>query len=752
MGKVIIFWYKLIGISTLVFLGVVSIVGSVFLINQVRADSGCSTKPTNSTSFIKTYHLREDTDGFGVSPTKDGGYLVTGDTIAGGGMAAPYPYVVKTDAKGNNFWSRVFSSQSMALGALSNRHFGRLAVETTDGSIVTASDVIDFVDENLKEVYGDVLLTKLNKNGTQLWSIMLGDYSMDRPRQIWALPNGGVMLLARFMKTGYGSEITDGVPEYSVFIKIDKNGKVQSSQKMAWDAISADRLADGSFIVLADIGVVEPKQAENIVGPEVVPHPLPTIIKLDNNFNVVWAKSLEMIPEEMNSPTSYASGVMTIGKTIIRSPAGNFREIQAAPDGGFIAFGYNNALINQIESSGGFYDIANVDIALRPFLAVKVGANGSYQWAKKLTVNLVSSVSANDFHVVRTVDGNFVIMKDVVNDSVGITAKSHDASVKRKAFLDRCREIMPSCNNEENLVPELQTLVDASDKAMGVLAEASAVNIGLIKTDANLNPIWVKQYDVEREVSGYGLQPTADKGVVVSGKMLTTKMHSVMGTMVPYKEAALIKVDANGDVNGCASVIASSGATIEDQSGYLVMQNMKVAGSENLKLKINKKVKEKVSTTKNIVRDICRYDKSSVIANCSLLNFSSDSVPTVPGQIVTPPIAKTWAAINYENTQAVAVEGEKNIAIHAELSPILNQIYNNQFKVSDSMASMWLAYVLPRPVTRADVEVVQKYLEGLGYKTTDSEGGDLWVSKIGRTLHLEFSIQNSMAGKLEVRF
>ena len=47
----------------------------------------------------------------------------------------------------------------------------------------------------------------------------------------------------------------------------------------------------------------------------------------------------------------------------------------------------------------------------------------------------------------------------------------------------------------------------------------------------------------------------------------------------------------------------------------------------------------------------------------------------------------------------------------------------------------------PRPATRADVEIVQKYLEGLGYKTTDSEGGDLWVSKIGLTLHLEFSIQ-----------
>ena len=116
----------------------------------------CSTRPVNSTAFIKTYHLREGTDGFGVFPPKTG-FLVTGDTIAGGAMAAPYPYIVKTDAKGRQeMWSKDFSSQSGALGYLSNRHFGRLAIETTDGNFVTASDVVDFVNEDLKEFYGDV--------------------------------------------------------------------------------------------------------------------------------------------------------------------------------------------------------------------------------------------------------------------------------------------------------------------------------------------------------------------------------------------------------------------------------------------------------------------------------------------------------------------------------------------------------------------------------------------------------------------
>ncbi|MDD4477254.1 MAG: hypothetical protein PHY40_03830, partial [Patescibacteria group bacterium] len=653
-------------------------------------------------------------------------------------------------SKGGKLWSKDFSSQSMALGALSSRHLGRLAVETTDGNIVTAIDVLDFVDENLKEFYGDILVAKLNKKGTQLWSIMLGDHSTDRPRQIWALPGGGVLLLARFMKTGYGSEVTDGVPVYSVFIKIDKNGKTQFSKKMDWDAISAERLTNGSFIVLADIPVVESEQPTNILGPELVPHALPTMIKLDGDFNVVWAKSMEMIPTEMNTPTGYSGGVMTIGKTVIRLAGGDFRAVQSAPDGGFIAFGYNNLMLTQGISSGARFDISSDDVALRPFVAVKVDANGNYQWEKKLTVNMVSGGDANDFHVVRTVDGKFVIMKDVVYDSDAVEAKSHDVSVKRKAFLDKCAELKTECNIEENLVPELQTLANATKDALKVLAEASAVNIGLIKTDADFNPMWIKQYSVERDISGYDLQPTADKGVVVSGSMLTTKLHMVMGTLEPYTEAALIKVDANGEANGCVSVKSHTGAAIEDQSGYLVMQDMKVSGPENFKLNINKKVKEKMANAKNIARDICKYKKSNVVQNCSRLN--SDTYIPATGQTADHPTAKTWAQINFNNTKEVAADVGKNKIIHEELLPILNQVYDNQVKLKDSMKSMWLTYIFSRQVTLEDVEAVRKYYEGLGYKIDDSDGGDLWISKVGLTLHMTFSVQNSMIGKLEVMF
>jgi len=713
--------------------------------------SECPQKQIDSTSFLKTYHLRDNTDGFGVLPTKDGGYVLTGETIWAGGMQEPYPYVVKIDPKGNKLWTRDFSSASNALGDMSSSHFGRLAVETSDGNIITASDVVDFVDEKTKELYGDILVTKFSSKGIQSWSIMLGDYSSDRPQKIWALPDGGILLLARFMETGHGDDVadTEAVTKNSVLIKIDKNGKVQSFKKMSWDALDMQRLADGSFIALANITIPKTEQAENIVGPEMIMGDIPTVIRLDRDLNVSWAKSLEMIPSEINTPTSYAGNTITIGKTAIRLAGGDFRAVQQTPDGGFLAFGFTNQLLTQGLSGGA--TISLTELTWRPLVAVKFDAAGNYQWTKKLTANLMSGGSVNDFHVVKTADNNFVIMKNTVRDNDGLELKKDDAAKKRQTYLNKCTELKADCVNDEKVIPEIQPFAKAMNEALKVLAAASTINIGLIKTDADFNPIWIKKIDMERELSGYSLQPTADKGIVIAGSMLTDKMRKVTRIMTPYTEAALIKVDVNGAASKCASISNRTGATVEDQSPYLVTQKMIVTGAENSILHINKKVKEKVTAAKNTVKNICQYLKNKVAPTCSHLTPDS-AVNSPTGQTITPTVAKTWAEINFENAKETKIESAKNQGIHDELLPILNQIFNGRVKMVDSMNSMWLTYYLPRPTTRADVEAVQKYYEGLGYKIDESEGGRLYVSRVGLTLHFTFSISDSMKGKIEVLF
>jgi hypothetical protein len=680
----------------------------VFSANKAKtADFCASSKPINTTTFIKSYHLRDLTDGFDVVPTKDGGFILTGDTIWSTGMSVPNPFAIKTNAKGVPVWSRQFSSQSLPPRDSSTRHEPHVSVETSDGNIITATDILDFIDskyESVLEVLGDILVTKINSKGTQVWSIMLGDYSVDRPQKIWAMPDGGVMLLARFAQTGYGNDVADisAVPKYSVLIRIDKNGKVLSSKKMGWEALDMQFLQDGGFIALTNIALPKVEQPEGIIGPEVTMGDLPTIIKFNNSLGVEWAKSLEMIPSEMNTVTSYASSTFTMGKTKIRIMGGDFRAVQPTPDGGFLAVGFDNLLLTKGLNAGSIGSITS--FTPHPFVIVKVDAAGTYQWARKLSIPISSDITSIDFQMVRTSDGEFVIMQDVVHDSDGIETKP-----------------------------------------LAEMVAATASNIELIKMDAEGSPRWIKQFEIERALSGFRISPTVDKGVIVSGSFLTTKMHKVMLSMEPYKEAALIKIDANGVVGGYAGIEDHSEATVEDQSQYLVMQNMDVGSVQDTALRVNQKVKEKVWTIKDTPRDISAYRKSNVSQMCSYLT-SMNAVPS--GQ----PTAKTWAQINYDNTKEAVVEGEKNQNIHQELLPILNQVYHNQVKVKDTMKSMWLTYIFSRLTTRADVEAVQKAYEDLGYTVDESTGGNLWVSKVGQTLHMTFSTQDSMVGKLEVLF
>lgn len=684
-------------ISSLVILGMVGLAVGVMLNRQTQAANVCSTKPVSSATFIKTYRLRDRADGYGILAAKDGGYLLTGDTVWSSGMGVWNLFVVKTDAKGNALWSRQLGSQSAAQGVLADTK--RPVIETTDGSFVVAVDIIDFYDAKYvskKELWGDVLVAKLNAKGNLIWSTMVGDYSMDFPQKLWATSDGGVLLLAKLKQTtGYGQEIADSgaVSDYSVVIKFDKNGKTQWSKKMNWVATDMKYLPDGSFIALAAIDTRVTEQPN--LGTDVVMGTLPAVIKLDKNLNVLWAKSIEVSAMEQMMATSTVSGVPEYYKVKMRISGGDFRAVEQAPDKGFIAFGRYFSATQLLSGNSS----VNSLIQSIPFVAVKISPEGEYQWAKSLkTFNGSMSI---DFKVTKTSDSEFVLLRTV-------TRQADFTSIA-----------------------------------------GMAGNLELLRTDADFNPRWIKKIDIEQDITGSCLQATSDGGIVASGRIITTQKHMIMGSPEPWEETVLIKADVNGNVSGAKNVANNTQASLEDQSSYLITQPISVKVS-SFNLPVNKKVNAKVSNIKNTIRTNTAFKSSKVAPNCSYLTAAGSSSPA--GQSSASPTAKTWPQINFESVKEVAAIGEKNKPIHEELLPILKQVYNNQVKLKDSLPSMWLAYIFPRPATRADVEAIQKKYEELGYKITGSDGGDLWVSKIGLTLHLEFSIQDSMAGKLEVRF
>jgi hypothetical protein len=138
------------------------------------------------------------------------------------------------------------------------------------------------------------------------------------------------------------------------------------------------------------------------------------------------------------------------------------------------------------------------------------------------------------------------------------------------------------------------------------------------------------------------------------------------------------------------------------------------------------------------------YTKALVTPSCSSLGTGSSGTNETTGSQT-----KTYPQINFDNAKEAKIETEKSRQIHAELLPILQKIFG-KVKMTDNTSGLWLTYSFPRQATIADREAVQKAYEGLGYKVDEAEDGRLTVSKVGRSLRMTFSVNNSMVGKLEV--
>ncbi|MFH0769844.1 MAG: hypothetical protein V1926_00530 [Candidatus Peregrinibacteria bacterium] len=692
-----IFSKKVVGISTVIMAGIVCIAVGTAARGRAEVAGKCTAAPVSSDTFIKTYRMRDRADGYGILPTRDGGYLLTGDTVLSSGMGVWNAFAVKTNAIGSAEWSKQFGPQSAAQGVLTETE--RLSVQTKDGNYVLAGDIIDFYDanyENRKEGWGDVLVTKLNAGGNWMWSSMVGDYSMDFPQRLWPTDDGGVILLAKFKKTGHGGEIADfdAVPDYSVVIKFDENGNVQWSKKMDWTAIDMEMLSDGSFVALAAIDTRISGQQN--AGTDVAMGALPTIIKMDSKLNVLWAKSIEAPSAALTTVTGTTHETMKLNKMNLRVPGGDFRTIEQAPDGGFIAFGrYFNAA--QLLGGHAGANIKSIRDSI-PSVAVKVSAGGKYLWAKSIKTGSVSFDL--DLRTVKTGDNAFVLSRNVMRD------------------------------------PKVLSVADF------------AGNVEIMKVDADFNPRWIRKIDIERDTTGEDLRATNDGGIALTGRIVTNEQHMIMGSPEPYEETLLVKADANGTVSGAKGMTESKQTTVADESSFLIMQDMKSTGAAEMKLPINKKVTPKVSNIEDKQRTIVSPAKTAVTPLCSTLNTGNTGTPSPgPGAV---PQATGYPKIKYDSVTEAKIETEKSRQIHEELLPILKKVYGNQVKMTDNTSGLWLTYFFPRQATVADREAVQKALVDLGYKVDEAEGGILNVSKVGRSLRMTFSVNNAMVGKLEV--
>lgn len=656
-----------------------------------------------SITFLNHYRVDVTTQAGGVWQTRDGGYLLNGQTDDLNPFFPPEGFITRTDSSGEVIWSKLFQSFEYTTDPMATPYgeeSGKEIVELSDGSIIAVGDLIGFTDDayfESKENWYDVFVTKLDKNGNLVWSKMIGDYGTDAVDQVFETTDGGFMVSLKVDQLCNCSEPVDAYKNY-VLVKYTADGEREWTKKTSFIKSS---LYTNPFIIrpIPD-GYIMIGQADSPEEDGFLSSTMPTMVKTDNNLNVVWAKDLEAVSQQYLKAVPNEDGTFDVGYTTMRITAGDFQDVEMTSDGGFITFGFFSSLITQGTYTT-FTISTDIDLA-----AAKFDSDGNLLWVKSLDSEIQKR--ENQLYATKTTDGNFVIM---TKDYVG------------------------SQHFDEYL--------DDPDKYLSSFSSSGAF---LIKADEDFNVIWSKEVGGVDYIDPQDIQSTFDGGVAISGYYITPEVATVrFGENIYYQDALLIKLDINGDASGDDDWVADyTPFTIADVSQYVVAHDLPTT-FEDFVFPVDQITAPAVPNHSATVASLVAPAASTGVAKGGAF------LAEVPTPNVTPE-TKTFAQITYDDVTPVEPSNEKSQVVHDDLLPGLNQVFGNEVKLRDNMGGFSLDYIFSRVITDTDVTAVREYLEGLGYTTYDSNKWQLTMMKVGYTLTMTFNVGNQNRGTLSVTF
>jgi hypothetical protein len=252
------------------------------------------------TLWTRTFGGANAEEGHSVQQTTDGGFIIAGQTGPSGGSSDVY--LVKTDATGNQLWTRTF-------GLAYTYDMGYAVRQTVDGGYIIAGKTSDPLAPILVH---DVYLIKTNNSGIQEWTRSIGGNDDECGYSLQQTSDGGYVI-AGYTKS-YGAGQAD-----VYLIKTDASGITLWTQTYGGSSndygYCVQQTSDGGYIIAGQTYSYGLGESDM------------WLIKTDASGNQLWAQHYGGLEPEIG------------------------RSVQQTTDGGYILAGSTKSY------GGGAYDV-----------------------------------------------------------------------------------------------------------------------------------------------------------------------------------------------------------------------------------------------------------------------------------------------------------------------------------------------------------------------------------------------------------
>jgi len=730
--------------------------------NGALSCDGAGTIALPNTTFLKSYRLLALTKINGAWPTKDNGYIVSGTTDPNIMMIPPDGFVAKLNKEGSVQWMKFLKTTNAAgVGNARGEEDVQSIIELKNGGYLMASKVWGFIktaESSAGVEVNKILFTRLDKNGSMIWNKSFTASVEDAKNSLLETADNDFLFHANMLnlapsKRGEDSAVYMDLPFASLkVLKLDKNGNLLWSKNIK-NFIARENdsylvaTPDGGYALAGNIAETNPEKE--------LPYNFdtyPGLAKFDKDFNFEWAKSMEGTPLDMAVAIPQEDGSFKMGWKKWRQGAITVHGLVRTGDNGYLILG-NSSGLSMLSDS---FDLTT---GVKNWMAgFKFNSSGNLEWVKKITFGFNEFTSPmTKFSTSLTADNQIMVVGSITWAEDNYHAQIINANAERDLYCVKYQISEEKCkaNQIDNIENSEQTKQDWSKVQALYTAVQDSFRPGvfMMKVDDTMKAIWAKIINPQRSVINYILKPTSDSGAVIAGEYTTNVVRKIsFGEKVYYNEGFLMKLDASGNVNEDKNwIIDFNGKFVTEMMTPYAISNDLIAQANPFKIKLTSR-KPEFSLYKKAKTTVFALFKSSKDTLCPLAPeiFASDTPLQNSTSDSTAP--RTWPQIHYERATPGELINDKSRTIHSELLPILNQLYNNQIKMTDNMDGAMLYYVFDRVVTKDDITAVKNYLEGLGYKTQDERLYDLTTYKSGYFLILTFSTNNPDKAFLKVTY